>query len=118
MFGKEVGKIPTSFQKKSSQKRGNSSGLSYKSVRLSLHCAASQASRAYVLFGNCTLLVDDGNFLDIRIPMSRGFTITVADGISAHFSFTANAANSRHISITSVTNLFSVRKRRAAEIAT
>ena len=70
---------------------------------LSLHGAVSQASGANVLFGHRTLLIHDGNLLDIRVPMGGGFAITVADGITAHLAFSANAANSRHISIPPVT---------------
>ena len=70
-------------------------------VRLSLDGAVSQASGANVLFGHRTLLIHDGNLLDIRVPMGGGFAITVADGVSRHFTLSANAANSRHISITS-----------------
>ena len=74
-----------------------------RSVRLSLDGAVSQASGANVLFGHGTLFIHDGHLLDICIPMGGGFAIAVADGVTAHLSFSANAANSRHISIPPVT---------------
>ena len=72
-----------------------------RSVRLSLDGAVSQASGANVLFGHRALFVHDGHLLDVGVPVGGGFTIAVADGIPAHLTLSANAANSRHISITS-----------------
>ena len=72
-----------------------------KSVGFTIHGAVSQTSGANVLLGNRAFLVHHAHLLNIRIPMGGGFTIAVADGIPAHLTLSTNAANSRHISITS-----------------
>mgnify|MGYP006935215177 FL=1 len=61
--------------------------------------SATQASGAHVFGSGRTVFIDNFNFVDVRAPRPSGFAMAVAYHITAHLSFSTNAAYSRHTSI-------------------
>lgn len=63
----------------------------------SFNFIALKATGANVFGRNCSVGVFNLNFLNVGIIRTGGFAVTVANLVSRQFSFSANAANSRHI---------------------
>ena len=59
--------------------------------------SATQAPGAHVFGSGRTVFIDNFNFVDVRAPRPSGFAMAVAYHITAHLSFSTNAAYSRHI---------------------